>query len=277
LRDMKDRVQGPALNAGQAENVLEAIRSAADVSSGLDAHAWTTAEMIRVREIFTSAAGMKRLRARVNERDATDERLQDWLAYQTRVVCASGSVHTTQTRTKNILKALRRRFDEGMRSRVAAQAKRKRVITIVTARALQETAVLEDDSSNRRLRILLHAADEVMQESSRRLRVPELLKNAPTRGLSDRQMRELRRPEGRIVKAPPPEQQQNHELLRLFKFDTVFTFRSAGSRESTINPVQLRGTRRSHRTTRRGRCATRAKWGRGDRALRQTRSRPGCH
>ena len=244
LRDMKDRVQGPALNAGQAENVLEAIRSAADVSSGLDAHAWTTAEMIRVREIFASAAGMKRLRARVNERDATDVRLKDWLTYQTRVVCASGSVYTTQTRTKNILKALRRRFDEGMRSRVAAQAKRKGVATVVIARAIQETEVLEDDLSSRRLRILLQAADDVTQDNSQVRRVPELMENAPTRGLSDRQLREGRRPEGRIVKAPSLEQQPNHEWLRLFKFDTVFTFRSAGSREATITPVQLSGTPR---------------------------------
>eukprot|EP00966_Prymnesium_polylepis_P147551 3408690-Prymnesium_polylepis.1 len=56
VRSMEDRVQGPALSAAQAENVLEAIRSAAEVNSGLDAHAWTNAEMIRVREVFASAA-----------------------------------------------------------------------------------------------------------------------------------------------------------------------------------------------------------------------------
>ena len=185
VRSMKDRVQGPALSAAQTENVLEAIRSAAEVNSGLDAHAWTNgnAEMIRVREVFASVAGMKRLQVRVQERDAADERLREWMAYQTQVVCASGSVQTTQPRTKNILKALRRRFDEGMRARVASQAKRKMVIAILPARALQKTAALENGTGNGRLRILLHAADEVLQESSRRLRVPELMENAPTRGL----------------------------------------------------------------------------------------------
>ena len=92
MRNMKDRVQGPALNAGQAENVLEAIRNAAEVNSGLDAHAWTNAEMIRVREVFVLAAGMKRLQARVQERDAADERLREWMACQTQGVCASGSL-----------------------------------------------------------------------------------------------------------------------------------------------------------------------------------------
>ena len=92
VRSMKGRVQGPALSAAQAENVLEAIRSAAEVNSGLDAHAWTNAEMIRVREVFASAAGMKRFQVRVQERDAADERLREWMACQTQGVCASGSL-----------------------------------------------------------------------------------------------------------------------------------------------------------------------------------------